>query len=251
MIVYTCITGNHIPVPKQTYIHPNTQYYLFHDYDIETKYKPWTYIKIKTIKNHFYTQRKYKLLSHFIFKEDCLYVDPKCVLTKNCFEHLKHDYMVGHHPTYNNYFDELLDWFLLGIITYEEAIFITSTLKNLQYDFQQHFGMLATFIYRKYNKQTIKLNTTWWKLWKIQEKRDQLFFPAAVHLSKSKIDYSVNLSDIFTIPQMNFVSLININQHVININKIPVLQNKINDITNCAFTINPQVLSNRRLRVII
>lgn len=250
MIVYTCITGNHMPIPKQEHIHPNVRYYLFHDYDIEEKhkYKPWKYIKIKTIKTHFYTQRKYKLLSHFIFKEDCLYIDPKCVLTKNCFNYLTDDYMVGHHPNYDNYFDELIDWFLMPCITYEEAISITKYLKNLNYDFKKHFSMLATFIYRKYNKQTIKLNNKWWSLWKTQKKRDQLFFPPSVYLTKSKVNYKTNCSTLFSIPIMNYLTFANPSLHVENLNKLVLLTKEINKITGQKYTINPNTTGFRRIK---
>ena len=180
-----------------------------------------------------------------MFKQDCLYVDPKCVLTKNCFDYLTDDYMVGQNLRRSGYFDELLDWFMIPCITYDEAVSITEYLKSLNYDFKKHFTMYATFIYRRYNKQTIQLNNKWWNLWKTQEKRDQLFFPPAVQLTKSKVNFKTDCSNIFTIPVMNPASFQDRSLQIKNLHKIVPLVKKINSITEEQYTVNSNTLSFR------
>ena len=192
MIIYTVITKEDCPVPKQPYFDSKYKYICFHSVDVK-KEKPWTYVKIKNEKNPYYTFNKYKILCPF---KESIYIDGKNILTKsfyNMFDSITgQDIIVNTHPFRDSFLDEIVDWLLLPVFSYEEALNFIVDVKNTGYPFNSGRSYLTNFLYRN---NVDDFNIMWWSFWLKFEKRNQLsfFLVKILHLYQT---FETNLSSL-------------------------------------------------------
>jgi hypothetical protein len=246
MLVYTVITRTDCPFPEQDYIHPKFKYVCLHSVDVP-KRKGWEYIKIKEEESDRYTYTKYKILSHEMFQEDCIVIDGKNILTnifyneyekdiKNC------DSLLQAHSDCRYMFDELVEWLLYPVITYEEALDIIDFHIKEDYNFKTQEPVLTAFHYRKYNNKTIEHNKLWWKYWLKYKKRDQLWW----YLSRYKINNQINWAFkqyVYSLKHQPTDG--NKPLKLINLNKLKDLVRYIKDNTDIDYKINQWVLNHR------
>lgn len=189
MIIYTVLTDETSPVPEQKFQDPKFEYIFFHTIDIK-KNKPWQYQKIDIEKNNYYTYNKLKILSPF---KESIFIDPKLFLTKQFYNESKKlrnfDIVVNQHEYRNCFIDEIVDWILFPVISYDEAINYIMDVKNMGYTFPVGDSPQTNFIYRN---NVSNFNKLWWMNWLKFEKRNQLSFFLADHFYKTKIHYNVN-----------------------------------------------------------
>lgn len=184
MIIYTVITKEDCPIPQQPYYDPTFKYICLHSVDIEKKH-PWTYIKIKEEKNSYYTYNKYKIISPF---KQSIVIDGKNVLTKYFYKNyekiLQYDIALNNEPYRISFLDEIVDWLVLPVISYEEAINYIMDVKNMGYPFHEGLGYISSFLYRN---NVDDFNKVWWTHWLKFEKRNQLSFYLAEYFSNKRI----------------------------------------------------------------
>lgn len=181
MIIYTVVTDENCPLPIQT-LKSNYEHVCFHTFEIKEKQKFWNYQKIKIEESPLYTQRKYKLMSHLLIKEDCFYFDPKNLIVD--IPEPKHDFMIKAHRYRKCMLDELLDWLLIPVINIEQAKNIIMYFKNKNYNFDKQESIFGNAFYRRYTEKNIAHNNIWFKLWCKYKIRDQLWFYLSSHLTK-------------------------------------------------------------------
>jgi hypothetical protein len=184
MIIYTIITKEDCPIPDQQIVDPRFKYICLHSVDIEKKY-PWAYVKIKEEKNAYYTYNKYKILCPF--KKSVL-IDGKNVLVKHFYDSyekfLQYDIALNEEGNRFSFLDEIVDWLIMPVISYEEAINYIIDVKNMGYSFPEKKGYLTSVLYRD---NVDDFNRTWWTHWLKFEKRNQLSFYLASYFENKKI----------------------------------------------------------------
>tara|TARA_R110000822_G_scaffold196091_1_gene334170 strand:+ start:1360 stop:2121 length:762 start_codon:yes stop_codon:yes gene_type:complete len=187
MIIYTVITKEDCPVPDQQVVDSRFKYICLHSVDVEKKY-PWTYIKIKEEKNAYYTYNKYKILSPF---KKSILIDGKNVLTKHLYDSyekfLQYDIALNDEGNRFSFLDEIVDWLVMPVISYEEALNYIIDVKNMGYPFHdvpEGRGYLTSVLYRD---NVDDFNRTWWTHWLKFEKRNQLSFYLASYFENKKI----------------------------------------------------------------
>ena len=187
MIIYTVITEDCCPIPQQEYVDSRFKYICLHSVDVEKKY-PWTYVKIKNENNSLYTYNKYKILCPF---DESFFIDGKLIITDKFYEicqtFLNYDIVVNKHPYRNSFLDEIVDWLLFPVCSYEEAIEYIKDVKNMGYPFINGNGCITNLIYRK---NANAFNRLWWTNWIQFKKRDQLSFYLTDFYTEKKILYN-------------------------------------------------------------
>jgi hypothetical protein len=242
MIIYKVLVGNYPIIVNENYFDSRIKYYYFHTHDIKNKSGPWKFIKIPLEHSLIYTQRKYKILSHKLFKEPSFYMDYNFVANQDIFEKLdfilsKFNFSAGSHYFRKTYLDEATDW-LFNCANEREIIKITRYLKFIKYDFNFHFCMYAGFLIR-YN--CAEINNMWWFFWKKFKKRDQLFLPPASYFSKIKI----NLFNTEYLTTHKGNRLDKIFEYKNGYKDIYKLTKKVNEITNIKDKVNIKILKNK------
>lgn len=184
MIIYTVVTKKDCPIPDQQIVDPRFKYICLHSVDIEKKY-PWCYVKIKEEKNAYYTYNKYKILSPF---KKSILIDGKNVLTKHFYDSyeklLQYDIALNAEGSRVGFLDEIVDWLVMPVISYEEALNYIIDVKNMGYPFHEGRGYLTSVVYRN---NVDDFNRTWWSHWLKFEKRNQLSFYLAEYFENKKI----------------------------------------------------------------
>ena len=187
MIIYTVITEENCPVPDQEVIDSRFKYICLHSVEVEKKY-PWTYVKIKKENNELYTYAKYKILCPF---EESFFVDAKLVFTNTfyqiCENFYHYDIVVNKHPYRTSFLDEVVDWLILPVFRYEDAIEYIQDVKNMGYPFMSGNACLTNLMYRK---NANDFNRVWWMNWLQFKKRNQLSFYLADFYTSKKVLYT-------------------------------------------------------------
>jgi hypothetical protein len=184
MIIYTVITEKNCPIPEQMFVDYRFKYICLHSVDVEKKH-PWTYIKIKNENNPYYTYNKYKILCPF---KQSILIDGKNILNKHFYDNyekiLQYDISLNSHGFRFSFLDEIVDWLLMPVISYEEAIDYILDVKNMGYPFHEGRGYLTNFLYRN---NVDDFNRTWWTHWLKFKKRNQLSFYLAEYFENKKV----------------------------------------------------------------
>lgn len=240
MIVYTCLTDKTCPIPEQD-IDKKHDYVFFHSVPV-VKNSFWTYEKIDDKGDALLTHMRMKILSHQYFKEDTLWIDPKLKLHKNYRP--KKDFVINEHPYRKNFFEELLDWYVLPIIDYKEATRILNFFKHEKYNFKKSCSILSNVVYRKYTDENVVHNERWFSRWKKFSKRDQL--PFMLSSFECNLDYDLipNKDYIHSLPlghhQTNYSTSLR-HKNLLNLNNLIQQIQKIEP----KFTMNKQILNER------
>lgn len=240
MIVYTCLTDKTCPIPEQD-IDKNHEYVFFHSVPV-VKNSFWTYEKIDDKGDPLLTHMRMKILSHQYFKEDTLWIDPKLKLHRDLEP--KKDFVINEHPYRKNFFEELLDWYLLPVINYKEAMYILDLFRHKKYNFKKPCSILSNVVYRKYTCTNVTHNERWFLHWEKFSKRDQLPFMLSSFECDLDYDLIAYKDYIHTLPlghhQTNYSeslqrhNLLNLNHLIQEIQKIEP-----------TFAVNKQLLTER------
>lgn len=202
MIIYTCITNGYDVFPEENYYDLNVRYVCFHDGTIDTTKGPWEYIDIRNYcdikcprRLSFYPKANPHLFfpkgTHTVWIDGC-YVHTKEFVENSlrCFP-----FTMLRHASKFSYYDEMLEGFLCAFFTHEDALELSTSLKEHGYDFKKYSSPLGTIVWRTINEETVKFNELWYKYSLIGPNRDQISFDAALQFSGAKPTVFENRND--------------------------------------------------------
>lgn len=213
LVIFTCITNDHDEIPKDNYYDPDVRYVCFMDRsctnplsrakqdqeyfsNLPVEFVWLPDLKIKCPKR---LASYIKINAHEFFPEGThtVWVDGCYRLTKEFVEFSLRcfPFTVLRHPLRYTYYDQLLEGFLCGLISYEQAKKFTLGLKKDNYNFLYYESALGTVIWRTIDQDTIKLNSQWWDYYSKGPNRDPLSLEASIQKTNTFPSYIDNRSD--------------------------------------------------------
>ena len=195
MIIYSCITNGYDEIPDEHYYDPDVKYVMFTDGTIKKK-GPWEFREIPC--DHPCLRRRsayVKINPHKVFPygtktvwlDGCYVMTPEYV--KKCKEYLSgHRFTIMRHCEKFNYYEEILESFLPSMCTFDEAIEISQTIKDLGYNFKEYCSPVLASIWRVLDQDMYNFGDLWWKYSLIGTNRDQISFDTARQLEQTELN---------------------------------------------------------------
>jgi len=198
MIIYSCITNGYDEIPDEHYYDPDIKYVMFTDNTVKKK-GPWEFREIPC--DHPCHRRRsayVKINPHKVFPygtktvwlDGCYVMTPKFV--ENCKKYLEHRFTVMRHCNNFNYYEEILESFLPSMCTFDEAVEITKTIKDVGYNFKDYCSPVLASIWRVLDQDMYNFGDLWWKYSLIGTNRDQISFDTARQLTKTDLQIIEN-----------------------------------------------------------
>jgi len=194
MIIYTCITNGYDEIPDSHYYDPDVQYVCFTDGTVEHK-GPWEFRQIPI--EHDCPRRRsayVKICPHKVFPKGSkvVWVDGCYVMTKefveNSKKYLEKPFTIMRHPNKFSYLDEVLEGFMASMNTWDDAITISTKLKEDGYDFRKYCSPVLGGIWRHVDDAYEEFGDIWWDYSLIGPNRDQLSFDFARQKTGMQLD---------------------------------------------------------------
>ena len=190
MIIYSCITNGYDEIPDEHYYDPDIKYVMFTDNTVKRK-GPWEFREIPCEHPCHRRRSAYvKINPHKVFPygsktvwiDGCYVMTPKFV--ENSKKYLENRFTIMRHCNKFNYYEEILESFLPSMCTFDEAVEITKTIKEVGYNFKDYCSPVLASIWRTVEPEMYEFHDLWWKYSLIGPNRDQISFDTARQLTK-------------------------------------------------------------------